>query len=176
MIRENDPLFFVGQVVGFHGLHGEVKVRLAINSPELILDASCAVVRFSDGTEISTPITKLRLLENSVILGLSKWTDRDSALDKAKVFVLRNELRPLADDEWWTDDLIGLSVYTVDGRNIGTISDVLDGPTQLLEIMPVGKTGNKRILVPFVSALVPAVDITQGRIEVVDLPGLLAPQ
>ena len=71
-------------------------------------------------------------------------------------------------------DLVGLDVFTTDGAPVGKVANVIDIGHQLLEIkIP---ESDKLITVPFVKALVPVVDPTNHRIEVVDLPGLLEPQ
>jgi ribosomal 30S subunit maturation factor RimM len=59
---------------------------------------------------------------------------------------------------------------------VGTISDVVGANAELLEITKIDSTGEEPVLVPFVQSLVPTVDLKAGRVEVVDLPGLLDPE
>jgi 16S rRNA processing protein RimM len=62
-------------------------------------------------------------------------------------------------------------VVTVDGAEVGTVARIDHAPAS--ELVVVDKTGGGTALIPFVSQLVPTVDIAGGRI-VVDLPeGLL---
>lgn len=72
------------------------------------------------------------------------------------------------DDGIYYDDLIGLSAQLEDGTALGTITDAIDSPAQtLLELTePHGSVS----LVPFVEAIVPAIDLDAGTITL-DPPG-----
>lgn len=72
------------------------------------------------------------------------------------------------DDGIYYDDLIGLSAQLEDGTTLGTITDAIDSPAQtLLELTePHGSVS----LVPFVEAIVPAIDLDAGTITL-DPPG-----
>ena len=83
-------------------------------------------------------------------------------------------------DEFRDGDLVGLTVRTVDGTVVGTVADVLHHGQDILAIDPVGAAARRRggaragqILIPFVKAIVPEVDIA-GGVLVIDPPeGLL---
>jgi 16S rRNA processing protein RimM len=53
------------------------------------------------------------------------------------------------------------------------VADVVHGTAQ--DLLAVRTPDGREVLVPFVTALVPVVDVPGGRVEVVDRPGLLAP-
>ncbi|WP_375489527.1 ribosome maturation factor RimM [uncultured Jatrophihabitans sp.] len=89
------------------------------------------------------------------------------AIRGVQLFVPAAE-RPALDDpdEFYDTDLIGLVARTPDGREIGTIRDVQHaGGASYLAVEVAGA----QRLVPFVSAIVPAVDIA-GATVVVDAP------
>ena len=75
------------------------------------------------------------------------------------------------DDEWWDHDLVGLNAVTTDGRSLGTVADVVHvaGPP-LLSIVDADA---REVLVPFVSEIVPEVDVANGRLVVDPPPGLV---
>lgn len=75
------------------------------------------------------------------------------------------ERRPLADDEFWPSDLVGLSVKP-DG---GEVVEVRHGPGQDRLVIERGET---RFEIPFVRDLVPVVDIENGFVEIVEIEGL----
>lgn len=91
--------------------------------------------------------------------------DRSAAegIRNREVFV--GERRALGRGEYWPQDLIGLQVRPGGGVVVG----VEHGPTQ--DRLVVERRGG-RFEVPFVEALVPVVDIDEGYVEVVELPGL----
>ena len=64
------------------------------------------------------------------------------------------------------------AVVTTDGDAVGTVSDVLHSGAQ--DLLVIGRDG-RDVLVPFVEALVPVVDVAAGRVEVADRPGLITP-
>jgi len=62
---------------------------------------------------------------------------------------------------------------TTDGVPVGEVADVVHGAAQ--DLLVVTARDGREVLVPFVSALVPVVDVAAGRLEVADRPGLLSP-
>ena len=76
------------------------------------------------------------------------------------------------DDAWPVADLVGLAAETPDGRALGRVVELQSGAAQDLLVVD---TGRERVLVPFVAALVPVVDVAGGRV-VVDPPGGLFPE
>ena len=76
-------------------------------------------------------------------------------------------------DEFYDHQLVGLAVVTTDERHVGTLAEVLHHGAQ--DLLVVRRDGRDDALVPFVSALVPEVDLDGARIVVADRPGLLEP-
>lgn len=175
--RPND-LFHVGKIVGFHGLRGEVKIRPSTNSPDLLVGITSVKIRLPSGQELAGKVGSVRLVRRLLLVNFVEYKDRTEAefLENADVYVTRDQLEPLEDDEWWVSDLVGLEAYTVAGELIGTVVSIIDSSNQLLEIQPARSGDQRTILVPFVKALVPKVDLRSRRIEVANLPGLLDPQ
>jgi 16S rRNA processing protein RimM len=169
-------LFPVGTVVGFRGLRGEVKIRPSTNAPELLLDIETVSVRMPGGKQVKATVTSVRLEKRMLIVTFAEYPDRTAAefLEDAEVFVSRDQLRELEQEEWWVTDLVGLQAFTTSGAPIGKVTGVIDSGNQILEIS--SRAEGKSILVPFVKELVPVVDVAGGRVEIRDLPGLLEPQ
>jgi 16S rRNA processing protein RimM len=75
---------------------------------------------------------------------------------------------PVEPDAWYDHQLIGLRVIR-DGREIGTIKRVDHLPAQdLLAIL----TGETEVLLPFVKAFVPKVDLESKSVEITPPGGL----
>ncbi len=177
-MTDSTSLFSVGKVVGFHGLSGELKVRPATNSPDLLLSIEAVTIRLASGRELAAEVLRIRLDKRLLFVTLAGYKDRTSVefLLDAELFVEREQLAPLEEEEWWVTDLIGLAVYTTAGAPVGSVVSIIDGGNQILEIRPDGADEEGTILIPFVKQLVPKVDLPARRIEVVALPGLLDPQ
>lgn len=171
----DDSLFPVGKVVGMHGLRGIMKIKPSSNNPQLLLDIETVQVVLPSGTIEEANVDTIYLEKRMLFLKLKECVDRTAAekyLD-ASISTTRAQLRNLEENEWWVDDLIGLPVFTTDGVEVGTVSDIIGANSELLEIKKKDNDEAEPILVPFVEALVPVVDIIARRVEVVALPGLL---
>lgn len=152
-----------------------MKIKPSSNNPQLLLDIEAVQVVLPNGTIEECTVDKVYLDKKMLFLKLSECVDRTAA-EKflgANISTTRAQLRNLAANEWWVDDLIGLPVFTTDGAEIGTVSDIIGSNSELLEITKKDQPGKEPILVPFVEALVPLVDIEARRVEIVALPGLL---
>jgi 16S rRNA processing protein RimM len=83
--------------------------------------------------------------------------------------------RPDDPDEYYDDALVGLEVVTEAGERIGSVTEVLHLPGQ--DVLAVRATPDApEILVPFVSEIVPVVDIEASRIVIRPPEGLLEAQ
>ncbi len=171
--KSNQTDFPLGEVVGFHGLRGEIKVRPSTNNPSLLLDITSVKIVGTDATVCTAAVENIKLERRLLLLKLQGYPDRTSVevFSGAKIFADKDELRDLDENEWWLSDLVGLQAYTTDGALIGTISGVVDAGNQLLEIT--GEEKDKTALIPFVKELVPVVDIQSRRLEIRAIPGLI---
>jgi 16S rRNA processing protein RimM len=170
---EGTYLFNVGVVTGVKGLRGDLKLKLAGNF-DLLDNIKTVMVCTTDGARQIAHVRSFKSEQKLVLLGLKEFEDRTAGegIIGASIYTERAQLNELSEDEWWLDDLIGLKAFTVEGRELGTVTAVFGETSQLLEIT----LGDDSHLVPFVKALVPVVDIKGGRVEIVDLPGLLDAQ
>jgi 16S rRNA processing protein RimM len=76
-------------------------------------------------------------------------------------------------EEFYDHQLVGAAVVTAEGRPVGTLVEVVHGSAQ--DLLSVRDEDGREILVPFVAALVPVVDVPGRRVVVEDRPGLLTP-
>jgi 16S rRNA processing protein RimM len=74
-------------------------------------------------------------------------------------------------DEYWDHELIGLTVVTRQGEPVGEVTDVRHGAGG--ELLSVRRGDGGEVLVPFVTAMVPAVDLAGGVIVIDPPEGLL---
>lgn len=178
-------LFSVGEIVGYHGVSGEVKVKPTTNNLQLLLDIKKVIVTLS-GTEdeegasqtLQLKVRSSRIDKRTLFLSFVGMNDRNAVepLFGSTLHIHKREVPALAEEEFWVKDLVGLDVFTTEGQFIGKVLSIIYGGNDVLEIRREGDPENKTILVPFVKDLVPVVDIKAARVEVVDLPGLLEPQ
>jgi len=109
-----------------------------------------------------------------LLVRLRGVADRDSAdALRGHLFVVDSaELPPIEDpDEFYDHQLEGLAVRTVDGREVGSVAEVLH--TAAGELLSVRASEGGEVLVPFVSAIVTSVSLADGVIEIDPPEGLL---
>src|SRR5580658_761461 len=165
----------VGRIGRPHGVRGDVVVGVRTDEPEL---------RFAPGSRLDTdpvgvgPLTVAgrRWHAGELLVRFAEISDRTAAAELGGTWLLVDSaaLGALDDpDEFRDGDLVGLTVRTVDGTVVGTVADVLHHGQDVLAIDPAAGGPGGQILVPFVKAIVPEVDIP-GGVLVIDPPeGLL---
>jgi 16S rRNA processing protein RimM len=167
----------VGRVGRPHGLRGEVTVEVRTDDPDrrFVAGSSLATVPEERGP---LTVAESRWHSGRLLVRFAGFGDRNAAegLRETILAIDSDELEPLEDPEDFYDhDLIGLAVVTAAGEQVGTVKDVLHHGQDLLAIEGTGPRSGAEILVPFVAAIVPEVDVAAGRL-VIDPPrGLLDP-
>jgi 16S rRNA processing protein RimM len=157
----------VAQIGGAHGLRGEVKLKSFTADPMAL--TGYGPLTTEDGSA-TFEIEALRPARDHLIARFRGVGDRDTAerLANVRLFVARERLPPLATDEFYHADLIGLTAVTADGSEIGTVVAVHDfGAGDIVEVLPAG--GGTSIMLPFTAAFVPSVDLANRRIVVAPL-------
>ena len=98
--------------------------------------------------------------------------DAADALRGSLFIVDTADLPPIEDpDEFYDHQLEGLRVRTVSGREVGAVAEVLH--TAAGELLSVKTDADAEVLVPFVSAIVTSVSLTDGIVEIDPPDGLL---
>ncbi|OZB81754.1 ribosome maturation factor RimM [Microbacterium sp. 13-71-7] len=167
----------VGRLVKAHGLKGALKLELYTDDP---------AGRFVPGAEFtlqvpeaspwhgkSITVREYRVMNGSSVVFFEGVDDRDAAegLVKAILWIDQDESEEPEDDAWYDHQLTGLDVVR-DDVVVGRVIRVDHLPAQdLLIVRPVSGSGSE-VMVPFVSAIVPTVDIAAGRIVVTPPAGL----
>jgi 16S rRNA processing protein RimM len=113
----------------------------------------------------------LRWYNNLPVLFLDGVDDRSVAESLIKaILIVEQEVEqlPPEPDAWYDHQLVGLKVFR-DGQEIGSVVRVDHLPAQDLLVI---KTLDKEVLLPFVKAFVPTVDVSNNRIDVTPPGGL----
>ncbi len=151
----------VGAIAGAFGVRGDV--RLKSFCAEAAAIARYAPLYSEDGT-VEYTVKLGKPVPNGFAARLGGITTREQAeaLRGARLYADREKLPDLPDDEFYHNDLIGLTVLDTGGTVIGRVSSVQNhGAGDLLELQRPGK-GNA--LLPFTKAMVPTVDLAGGRV------------
>lgn len=165
----------VGRLLKAHGLKGAIKLELFTDEPErrFVPGATFALqVPTSSAWHGKTlELTELRWYNNQPVGFFKDVDDRTAAetLIKAILWVDQDATElPAEPDAWYDHQLVGLRALR-DGADVGRVARVDHLPAQdLLAI----ETASGEVLVPFVAAFVPTVDLTAGTVVLTPPGGL----
>jgi len=169
----------VGRLVKAHGLKGAFKLELYTDDPEGRFVAgnsfTLQVPESSPWHGRELTVREFRWMNSHPVAFFEGVDDRTAAegLVKAILWIDQDaETAPAEDDAWYDHQLIGLDVVR-DGEVIVQVVRVDHFPAQdLLIVRPTGRGEDADVLVPFVSAIVPEVDVEAGRVVVTPPAGL----
>ncbi|MDO5067156.1 MAG: ribosome maturation factor RimM [Propionibacteriaceae bacterium] len=160
----------VGVVGRPHGIRGDVHIDLRTDEPGRRFTPGSGL-RLASGRMIH--IERLRWDRGRLIVAFTEHPDRTAVEtlrgQKLMVDVPADEL-PSEPEEYFDRQLVGLRVRDAAGAEVGTITEVLHLPAQ--DCLSV-RTPDGDVLIPFVKALVPVVDLAEGFVQVAEVAGLL---
>lgn len=175
----------IGRIVGPHGLNGELRVYPDTDFPERFEQPGERWLLKSGAAE-PEPIQLLKGRFQTgkglyvVKLAGVNYRDQAEALRDAQLMVAADDRLPLEPGEFHVGDLKGLTVILQEtGEKVGTVNDIYRAGNDLLEVTLLSAPGDsgtetpRTVLIPFVEAIVPVVDIKQGRVEITPPAGLI---
>lgn len=176
----SDRWLAVGKIIAPQGLKGEVRVYPDSDFPERFVEPGQRWLLRPGATE-PEPIELLkgRSLDGKglYVVQLAGITDRTQAetLRGCQIMVPASDRLPLDPDEFHVADLIGLQVFDQATQTlIGTVTNIIPAGNDLLEVQRSPAPPNaKPLLIPFVMAIVPIVDLAHQRIEITPPAGLI---
>lgn len=164
-------LVVIGRISKPHGIRGVLKAVPYFQLEQLMAHLERLWLIKEGQTRSFTP----QWIRNSgqyLLLKLEGLEDQDAAGTYRgwEIAIPRSELPPLPEGQYYTFQLLGLSVVTEDGRRIGIIRQVLPMPAH--DVYLVDADG-KEIIIPAVREFVSQVDLKEGRVVVRTIEGLL---
>jgi 16S rRNA processing protein RimM len=163
----------VGRLVKAHGLKGALKLELYTDNPER---------RFVTGAEFTlqvpeaspwhgktVTVREYRVMNGNPVVFFDDVDDRNAAEGLVRAILwIDQDADEVEDNAWFDHQLVGLDVVR-DDVVIGRVARVEHMPAQDLLIV---KAGEQEVMVPFVEAIVPTVDVSAGRVIVTPPAGL----
>ena len=194
----NPELMVVGRVVAAQGMDGALRVLSLSDFQERFTRPGRRWLRSGQNPPHSIDLIKGKVLPGKkglFVVHISGINSRAAAEDLAgtELLVPTNDRPALNPGEFHLLDLVGLPVHRIsesghpDGPPIGTVTDLIHGGNDLLEVVrnesvacsttrrsdSLRPTKMRHLLIPFVEAVVPLVNVREGWIGITPPPGLL---
>ena len=169
MMSQTPEYITIGLIMSAVGLKGEIRVHPATDFPEerfrpgatVYINAVCHTVA-TMRTHKSQPVIKLAAIEGQA---------QAKALSGQRLEIHRSQIKTSPEDGYYYFQLEGLEVWTVEGRLLGKITQIL--PTGSNDNFVVRDDAGDEILIPAIDEVVRTVDLDAGRVVIQPLPGLL---
>ena len=164
----------VGEVVGAFGIRGEVKAFPLTDFPERF--AQTPTLYIGDA-RAPYSVQNARQHQRIVILKLAGVDDPAAAerLRGATLWIPEAERMPLADDQFYLHDVVGLRVLHVNGQPLGEVVDFISAGGNDLFVVR-ATPGGREVYLPAVRAFVREIDFPAGVMRVAPIPGLFDDQ
>ena len=168
---EDEPAFLVvGKLRRPHGVRGEIVMEIFTDFPERLRPG---VIVFVGERHQRLRIRSRRPNGGTLLIAFDGFTNPESAgtLRNNLVFVRADDRPPLPDGEYYHHQLLGITVVSDEGQELGKLVEILANPANDVYIIQ-PETG-REILLPAIKSVILNVDLTQNRMQVHLLPGLL---
>jgi 16S rRNA processing protein RimM len=156
----------VARIGAAHGVRGAVKLWTFTEDPLAVQRYGPLMTK--DGAR-QFEVTHARAAKGHLVATLKGIATREAAerLNGVELYVAREKLPDTDDDEYYHADLIGLAAVTPADEPLGRVIAIHDfGAGTIIEIAP---PHGATMMLPFTHAVVPKVDLANGRV-VVELP------
>ncbi len=172
MVILEDSLVESGQIVGTHGLRGDLKVRPLADDTGPLLSAAEVFLRLPDGRLHKARPLRQTLHKGIVLLRLDGFESLTAVegLKGCRILLDRDLLPELDNDEFYWHQIEGAKVVDRQYGEIGHLKSIFT--TAAHDTWVVGGA-NGEVMIPVVAQFVVAIDVEHKLIEVDLPPGLI---
>jgi 16S rRNA processing protein RimM len=163
----------IGEIVGPHGVRGEVKVYPLTDFPQRFSQLTQVSLR-KGGQARELHLARVRTHKNIVLLEFREITSRNQAeeLRGWELVIPYQQAVSLPRDHFYDHQLEGLQVYRAEGDQcLGRLTEVLHLPANA--VYRVSGPDGREVLIPALKSVVRQVDLVQGRMYVSLPEGML---
>ncbi len=168
-----DKLLSIGKILNFHGIRGEVKVGYTEGTEKMLSEID-EIYAIKDSKKIPLTPETIRFHKNIAIIKFKELNSVNEVIELKGIHIKAPKSKTkkfLKEDEFYIDDLVGLSAYDEEEKLIGKISGVSINKGQ--DILFVKNTENKEHIIPFTKEIVPDINIKEKKIVIKKIEGLL---
>ena len=166
-------MLVIGEIVGAHGIKGEVKVYPHTDYPERYFEMDTVTISKGELTRVLF-IQKVRRQKNVFVFQFKGVNDRNQVdeLRGWELVVDADDAVVLPEGHYYDHQLIGLKVVNIlTDTLLGTIAEVLHLPANA--VYRVETPAGESIFIPALKQVVIKVDLVSMRMDIEPLEGLL---
>ncbi|KZN95691.1 ribosome maturation factor RimM [Aeribacillus pallidus] len=166
--------FQVGKIVNTHGIRGEVRVVSVTDFPDERYKRGNRLYIFQKDKEPVEVIVKSHRIHKNFDLLSFEGYDSINEVEPFKgsdIKVPESQLGSLDEGEYYFHEIIGCSVYTEDGDELGIINEILTPGAN--DVWVVKRKGKKDLLIPYIEDVVKHIDVKEKRVIIFPMEGLL---
>lgn len=171
-MTDADVLIPVGKIIGTHGIKGLLRVHSFSGNIESLQSSRTVTVKSPAGALTRFELKSVVPHAGKLMIGLQGLDDINLAepLVGSEICLLRSQLPEPEDNEYYWCDLIGLQVATLDGRELGIVSDIFETGSNDVYVV---RGAEQEYLIPAIATVISNIDLKTGRMLVTPLEGLL---
>jgi len=161
---EKKEFIEAGRIVNTHGVAGEVKIEVWLDSPAFMKKFKRL---YLDGRELT--LLSAREHKGFLIAKIEGVDDINAAMPlKGRTVHIRREDARLPKGTFFLQDIIGAAVVDESGGKIGTLTDVMESPAGNIYIV----NGEREHLIPAVPEFILSTDAEAGIVTVRLIEGM----
>jgi 16S rRNA processing protein RimM len=165
----------VGKIVNTHGLHGEVRVISRTDFPDKRYASGSSLFLALEDYDYKELTVKSHRKHKQFDLVAFEGYSSINDVEKFKGGLLKvriEQLSELNEGEFYYHEIIGCSIFSEEGEEIGNITDVLSPGAN--DVWVVQRKGNRsELLIPYIEDIVKDVDIENKRVTIHVMDGLI---
>ncbi len=167
-----NDLVAVAEVICPQGNKGEVKALALTGSPERFATLR-TLTAWRDGARLTLTLTAWRQWRGYLVLGFAEASNIDAAesLRGSLLCINAAERAALPQDQFYQDDLLGLSVVTEDGDPVGRLISI--SATGANDVFEIRDAQGREFYIPAIRSVVVRVDLAARVMVIRPIPGLL---
>ena len=159
----------IGKIAGFHGIKGEVKIYPLLDELDDFLDFKQLKINDKE-----YEIESCRLHKEMFLVKFKDIKDRTEAENKLNGYVEADYEADLAQDEYYIDDIIGMTVFDAEMKQVGQVKDFSDQrQSQLIIKLDKSYQAKQDLIIPYVDEYIIKVSKSENTIVVKLTPDLL---
>jgi 16S rRNA processing protein RimM len=165
---EKDQFISIGKITGFHGFKGTLKLQPYVESIDFFKPDTRICVRNIRGESCYFTIDWIKPHKKGFLLFFKEAFSFDECqrLLNAELLIERKRMPKLQEGDYYWVDLIGLSVFTIEGVFLGILESIF--PTGSNDVFVVKKE-KIEMLIPALESVVKKIDLV-GKTMYVHLP------